>query len=74
MNCKANLLHFIQDWYWNNFKKKRAKIADPANKFFVFCNEFHKDTWVPQDAGESINDRNDRAIRVATKWQEIRIY
>ncbi len=27
-----------------------------------------RDTYVERKAGESVNDRNDRAIRVATAW------
>lgn len=36
--------------------------------FYVFINEHHKDTFIEHDKGESINDRNDRAIRIASKW------
>lgn len=36
--------------------------------FYVFFNEFRLETHVIRDAGESINDRNDRAIRQAVKW------
>jgi exosome complex exonuclease DIS3/RRP44 len=33
-------------------------------------NLLFRDTYVERKAGESINDRNDRAIRVATDWYE----
>lgn len=36
--------------------------------FYVFFNEFRLETHVIREAGESINDRNDRAIRQAVKW------
>lgn len=36
--------------------------------FYVFFNEFRLETHVIREAGESINDRNDRAIRRAVKW------
>lgn len=34
-----------------------------GKNFFVFCNEHHSDTYVTRERDESINDRNDRAIR-----------
>ncbi|KAJ8771123.1 hypothetical protein K2173_023448 [Erythroxylum novogranatense] len=48
----------------------RALCSNPARKFFVFSNEFHRDTYVQSMTGESPNDRNDRAIRVAAKWYQ----
>ena len=39
--------------------------------FFVFSNEFHKDTYVGEPKkGESANDRNDRAIREVVKFYQ----
>lgn len=43
-------------------------ISDTAKKFHVFANEHHCDTFVEIQAGESSNDRNDRAIRTAAQW------
>ncbi|KAI4149262.1 MAG: hypothetical protein LQ340_004719, partial [Diploschistes diacapsis] len=37
-------------------------------RFYVFFNEFRLETHVLRKSGESINDRNDRAIRYAAKW------
>jgi exosome complex exonuclease DIS3/RRP44 len=37
-------------------------------RFYVFFNEFRLETYVVRDEGESINDRNDRAVRKAAKW------
>lgn len=37
-------------------------------RFYVFFNEFRLETYVPRDAGETINDRNDRAVRRAVQW------
>ena len=37
-------------------------------RFFVFFNEFRLETYVTRDQGESINDRNDRAVRKAVQW------
>ena len=51
-----------------SYDRLRALCQDPAKRFFVFANEHHRDTYVKTEAGESPNDRNDRAIRVATKF------
>jgi len=37
-------------------------------RFYVFFNEFRLETYVLREKGESINDRNDRAVRRAGKW------
>jgi len=39
-----------------------------SKRFYVFFNEFRQETHVPRNAGESINDRNDRAVRKAVEW------
>ena len=36
--------------------------------FYVFFNEFRLETHVVRDSSESINDRNDRAVRRAVSW------
>lgn len=50
------------------YRRLKDIISNPDRKFYVFVNEHHKDTYVERKAGESVNDRNDRAIRVATAW------
>jgi exosome complex exonuclease DIS3/RRP44 len=37
-------------------------------RFYVFFNEFRMETYVTRESGESINDRNDRAVRRAVAW------
>ena len=37
-------------------------------RYYVFFNEFRLETFITRDKGESINDRNDRAVRRAVKW------
>ncbi|KAK0618540.1 hypothetical protein B0T17DRAFT_495729 [Bombardia bombarda] len=37
-------------------------------RFYVFFNEFRLETYIARDDGETVNDRNDRAVRKATKW------
>lgn len=50
------------------YRRLKDIISNPSRKFYVFVNEHHKDTYVERKPGESANDRNDRAIRVATAW------
>ncbi|KAI4386870.1 hypothetical protein MLD38_004757 [Melastoma candidum] len=52
------------------YNRIRALCSNATRKFFVFSNEHHKDTFVHDMAGESKNDRNDRAIRVAAQWYQ----
>lgn len=49
------------------YTRVRAFIAAHPHAV-VFCNENHRLTYIERVAGESPNDRNDRAIRVATSW------
>lgn len=37
-------------------------------RFYVFFNDFRLETYVVRENGESINDRNDRAVRKAVEW------
>lgn len=37
-------------------------------RFYVFFNDFRLETYVVRDQAETINDRNDRAVRRAVKW------
>ncbi|EFY89761.1 mitotic control protein dis3 [Metarhizium acridum CQMa 102] len=37
-------------------------------RFYVFFNDFRLETYVNRELNESVNDRNDRAVRLAVKW------
>ncbi|KAF5255169.1 hypothetical protein FANTH_149 [Fusarium anthophilum] len=37
-------------------------------RFYVFFNDFRLETFVHRQANETVNDRNDRAVRLAVKW------
>ncbi|KAG6799814.1 exosome complex exonuclease RRP44 [Apis mellifera caucasica] len=50
------------------YKRLKNLINNVHRKFYVFINEHHKETYIERNPGESINDRNDRAIRTAAKW------
>ncbi|KAL3629670.1 Exosome complex exonuclease RRP44 A [Castilleja foliolosa] len=52
------------------YNRLRAICSNSLRRFFIFSNEYHKDTYVKIETGESPNDRNDRAIRVATQWYQ----
>ena len=52
------------------YKRLKDIMMDSKRHFYVFINEHHKDTYIERKAGESVNDRNDRAIRVAAKWYQ----
>lgn len=45
-----------------------ALTKNEGKRFFVFFNEFRLETYAERERGESINDRNDRALRKAAKW------
>jgi exosome complex exonuclease DIS3/RRP44 len=55
------------------YQRLRGLVAAPAKRFYVFANEHHADTFVTAQPGESPNDRNDRAIRVAAAWYAARL-
>ena len=62
------------------YQRIRTLVNRPEKRFFVFSNEHHRDCFAgsKSDAAadsltisaESDNDRNDRAIRLATAWYQ----
>lgn len=50
------------------YKRLKDIINEKEKHFYTFTNEHHRETFIEREPGESANDRNDRAIRVATKW------
>lgn len=50
------------------YNRLRQLVVDSDKRFYVFHNDFHAETHVVREEGETINDRNDRAIRVAAVW------
>ncbi|GIL78962.1 hypothetical protein Vretifemale_8329 [Volvox reticuliferus] len=69
----TTVLEEVQHKNMSAYQRLRSACAAPAKRFFVFANEHHRDTHVTAAEGESPNDRNDRALRVATKWYSERI-
>uniref|UniRef100_A0A3B4BGX9 Exosome complex exonuclease RRP44 n=1 Tax=Periophthalmus magnuspinnatus TaxID=409849 RepID=A0A3B4BGX9_9GOBI len=49
------------------YKRVKDMLHEKDKHFYTFTNEHHE-TFIEREPGESANDRNDRAIRVAAKW------
>ncbi|SCU91501.1 LAMI_0E06150g1_1 [Lachancea mirantina] len=45
-----------------------CRDSDDVKRFIIFHNEFFEPTYVERKEGESINDRNDRAVRKTCQW------
>lgn len=50
------------------YNRLRALTKSEGKRFYCFHNDFHQETYVKRLEGETINDRNDRAVRQACKW------
>lgn len=50
------------------YNRLMALTRSEEKRFYVFFNEFRLETYIRREQGESINDRNDRAIVRAAKW------
>ncbi|TPX67862.1 hypothetical protein SpCBS45565_g03463 [Spizellomyces sp. 'palustris'] len=50
------------------YNRVRSLISDPARRFYAFSNEHNRETYIEKQKDETPNDRNDRAIRAATRW------
>lgn len=51
-----------------SYERLRAMCRDKGKRFFVFSNEHHRETYARDEPGETPNDRNDRAIRMAAAF------
>ena len=50
------------------YHRLMALIKSEEKRFYLFFNEFRSETSVRREDGESVNDRNDRAVRRAASW------
>jgi exosome complex exonuclease DIS3/RRP44 len=50
------------------YNRLRSLVSSDEKRFYVFHNEFRQETFINRKAAETINDRNDRAVRVACLW------
>lgn len=50
------------------YNRLLSLIKTDEKRFYLFFNEFRLETHVRRGQDESINDRNDRAVRTVAKW------
>lgn len=50
------------------YNRLLSLIKSEEKRFYLFFNEFRLETHVRRGQQETINDRNDRAVRIAAKW------
>lgn len=50
------------------YNRLMALTRSDQKRFCLFFNEFRAETFVRRNQGETINDRNDRAVRSAVAW------
>ncbi|KAK6381020.1 exosome catalytic subunit dis3 [Exophiala oligosperma] len=50
------------------YNRLMALTRSEEKRFYLFFNEFRSETAVRRTEGETINDRNDRAVRMAASW------
>ncbi|CAM9803551.1 unnamed protein product [Scytosiphon promiscuus] len=71
LSCVIVLQTVLQEARHNNlslFRRLKQLLKDDSRVFVFFANEHHCETFPDEIKGESPNDRNDRAIRIATSW------
>lgn len=52
------------------YQRVRSLVKSDEKRFVVFHNEFNEATYVDRLKDETINDRNDRAIRKCASWYQ----
>lgn len=55
------------------YQRIRSLVKAADKRFVVFHNEFHEETHIERRKNETINDRNDRAIRKCAEWYQSHI-
>lgn len=50
------------------YSRVMALTRSQEKRYYIFFNEFRLETYIHRGHGESINDRNDRAVVRAAKW------
>ncbi|XP_066249115.1 exosome complex exonuclease RRP44 [Euwallacea similis] len=70
--CNVIILHTVYKEVKHRslpiYKRLNTIIDNPNRHFYVFVNDHHKDTYIPEEQGELINDHNDKCIRKAATW------
>jgi exosome complex exonuclease DIS3/RRP44 len=52
------------------YQRLRGLVKSEDKRFIVFHNEYNEETYITREKGETINDRNDRAIRKTASWYQ----
>ncbi|CAM9533622.1 unnamed protein product [Discosporangium mesarthrocarpum] len=71
LSCVIILQVVLQETRHNNlslYRRLMQLLKDDSRVFIFFANEHHCETYPSNVPGESPNDRNDRAIRMAAAW------
>lgn len=55
------------------YNRIMSLVKSEEKRFYLFFNEFRAETNVVRDQGETINDRNDRAVRRAAQWYTVHL-
>ncbi|ODV63917.1 exosome catalytic subunit DIS3 [Ascoidea rubescens DSM 1968] len=55
------------------YTRIRSLVRSDEKRFAVFHNDFHQDCYVYRNPSESMNDRNDRAIRQFCQWFQLHL-
>jgi exosome complex exonuclease DIS3/RRP44 len=50
------------------YNRLLALVKSDEKRFYLFFNEFRRETHVRRGPDETINDRNDRAVRMVASW------
>ena len=66
--CYHDVLMQVRHRNLSIYNRLLSLLKDHTRRFFLFSNEHNKDTYTAHRTGESPNDRNDRAIRMAASW------
>ncbi|EGG17840.1 putative exoribonuclease [Cavenderia fasciculata] len=70
----TTVLDEVKNQNFTIYNRIREVIKDKTRSFYVYSNEHSKFTAITRDSGETPNDRNDRAIRVATEWYKSHLH
>ncbi|CAM9327074.1 unnamed protein product [Chrysoparadoxa australica] len=69
--CLIILQTVLEEVRHNNlsvYRRVKQLLMSDTRVAIFFANEHHSATYAKKQANESINDRNDRAIRIAAEW------
>ncbi|MCL4130362.1 UNVERIFIED_CONTAM: hypothetical protein GTU68_040344, partial [Idotea baltica] len=64
------VMHEVKHHSLAIYKRLRDLIETSAKHFYVFTNEHHGDCYIEREEKESVNDCNDRSIRIACWWYQ----